>query len=95
MNLEEIYTAYFGDVYRYLLKLSGNQQTAEDITAETFLIRDGRVLAAAVREIDVRKAGFERFVARSADQSPFAYGLAAVFLSVGLGWLAGWAARRF
>lgn len=37
MNLEEIYTAYFGDVYRYLLKVSGNQQTAEDITAETFL----------------------------------------------------------
>lgn len=37
MNLEEIYTAYFGDVYRYLLKLSGHQQTAEDLTAETFL----------------------------------------------------------
>lgn len=64
-------------------------------TAETFLIRDGRVLAAAVREIDVRKAGFERFVARSADQEPILYGLAAVMLSVGLGWLAGWAARRF
>lgn len=64
-------------------------------TAETFLIRDGRVLAAAVRDIDVRKAGFERFVARSADQKPFFYGLSAVILSVALGWLAGWAARRF
>ena len=64
-------------------------------TAETFLIRDGRVLAAAVRDIDVRKAGFERFVARAADQNEFAYGLAAVLLSVGLGWLAGYFARRF
>ena len=64
-------------------------------TAETFLIRDGRVLAAATRDIDVRKAGFERFVARAADQHEIAYGLVAVLLSVGLGWLAGWAARRF
>lgn len=63
-------------------------------TAETFLIRDGRVLAAAVRDIDVRKAGFERFVARAADQNEFAYGLVAVLLSVGLGWLAGYFARR-
>ena len=64
-------------------------------TAETFLVRDGRVLAAAVREIDVRKAGFERFVARSADAHEFLYGLAAVLLSVGLGWMAGFLARRF
>ncbi|MES2755439.1 MAG: TIGR02186 family protein [Pseudomonadota bacterium] len=64
-------------------------------TAETFLIRDGRVLAAAVRGIDIRKSGFERFVARAADQNAFAYGLVAVLLSVTLGWTAGWAARRF
>jgi uncharacterized protein (TIGR02186 family) len=63
-------------------------------TAETFLIRDGRVLAAATREIDVRKAGFERFVARAAERSSFAYGLVAVALSVGLGWGAGSIARR-
>jgi uncharacterized protein (TIGR02186 family) len=64
-------------------------------TAETFLVRDGRVLAAAVREIDVRKAGFERFVARAADQNEIMYGLVAVLLSVGLGWAAGQVARRF
>lgn len=64
-------------------------------TAETFLIRDGRVLAAATRDIDIRKAGFERFVARAADQASFAYGLAAVALSIMLGWLAGVIARRF
>ncbi len=63
-------------------------------TAETFLIRDGRVLAAAVRDIDIRKSGFERFVARSADRAPFAYGLAAVVLSLAFGWGAGAVARR-
>ena len=63
-------------------------------TAETFLIRDGRVLAAAVRPIDIRKSGFERFVARAADRFAVLYGLVAVALSVGLGWFAGWVARR-
>ncbi|KQU45177.1 hypothetical protein ASG67_16035 [Sphingomonas sp. Leaf339] len=63
-------------------------------TAETFLIRDGRVLAAAVRDIDIRKSGFERFVARAAERSSILYGLTAVALSVGLGWFAGWVARR-
>ncbi|PAX07894.1 TIGR02186 family protein [Sphingomonas lenta] len=63
-------------------------------TAETFLIRDGRVLAAAVREIDIRKSGFERFVARAAERASLAYGLVAVALSVGLGWFAGWVSAR-
>lgn len=63
-------------------------------TAETFLIRDGRVLAAAVRSIDIRKSGFERRVARAAVRWSWLYGLAAVGLSVLLGWTAGWVARR-
>lgn len=63
-------------------------------TAETFLIRDGRVLAAAVREIDIRKSGFERFVARAADRHELLYGIAAVALSVVLGWGAGRLTRR-
>jgi ABC-type Fe3+ transport system permease subunit len=52
------------------------------------------VLAAAVREIDIRKSGFERFVARAAERQSLLYGLAAVALSVGLGLAAGWIARR-
>ncbi len=63
-------------------------------TAETFLIRDGRVLTAEVREIDIRKSGFERFVTIAAERAPVAYGLAAVALSVLLGWAAGRIARR-
>ena len=37
MDFEEIYRRYFRDVYRYLLRLSGSETAAEDITSETFL----------------------------------------------------------
>jgi uncharacterized protein (TIGR02186 family) len=63
-------------------------------TAETFLIRDGHVLAVATKDIDIRKSGFERFVARSAQRASLAYGLVAVALSVLFGWGAGYIARR-
>lgn len=64
-------------------------------TAETFLIQDGRVIAAAVRDISIRKSGFEQYVARAAEDHGFAYGILAVALSVGLGWAAGVVFRRF
>lgn len=63
-------------------------------TAETFLIQDRRVVAAAVREIEIDKSGFERFVATIADRWAFTYGLVAVLLSLALGWLAGVAFRK-
>jgi uncharacterized protein (TIGR02186 family) len=64
-------------------------------TAETFLIRDGKVIAAATRNIMVRKQGFERIVASFSQNRPIAYGLLAVLLSVGFGWAAGALFRRF
>jgi uncharacterized protein (TIGR02186 family) len=64
-------------------------------TAETFLIQDGRVIAAAVRNINIQKSGFEQFVASAAQQYGFAYGMIAVGLSIGLGWAAGSLFRRF
>ncbi|GGB52014.1 membrane protein [Blastomonas aquatica] len=63
-------------------------------TAETFLVRDGQVLAAAVREIEVRKFGFERFVATAAEYQPFFYGVSAVLISLLLGWLGGVVFRK-
>ena len=57
-------------------------------TAETFLIKNGKVLAAATRDIRVEKLGFERFVARAADRWSFTYGIFAVFMSLLLGWSA-------
>ncbi len=64
-------------------------------TAETFLIRDNRVLAAAVRPIEIRKSGFERFVASAAEHTSVLYGIVAVALSVLCGWGAGALWRRF
>ncbi|AHE57356.1 TIGR02186 family protein [Sphingomonas sanxanigenens] len=63
-------------------------------TAETFLIQDGKVLAAAVRPIEIRKSGFERFIADAAERWSFVYGLVAVALSLALGWAAGALFRR-
>jgi uncharacterized protein (TIGR02186 family) len=63
-------------------------------TAETFLIDDGRVVAAATRDIAIGKSGFERFVAVAARRHGVLYGLAAVLLSLGLGWIAAWLFAR-
>lgn len=63
-------------------------------TAETFLVSDGKVIAAATKEIEIDKSGFERFVALAARRHGFLYGLAAVALSLGLGWAAALAFRR-
>jgi uncharacterized protein (TIGR02186 family) len=63
-------------------------------TAETFLIKDGRVIAGAVRDIRIEKLGFERFVARAAERWALAYGLVAVGLSLFLGWAASALLRR-
>lgn len=55
-------------------------------TAETFLIRDGRVIAGAAREIRIEKLGFERLVSQAAERWSLAYGIVAVALSLLLGW---------
>ena len=63
-------------------------------TAETFLIQNGRVIAGAVREIQIEKLGFEGFVARAAERWSFAYGIVAVAVSLFLGWAASAFFRR-
>jgi uncharacterized protein (TIGR02186 family) len=63
-------------------------------TAETFLIRDGRVIAGAAREIRIEKLGFEGFVAQAAERWSVAYGITAVAISLLLGWGASAAFRR-
>ena len=83
-----------GVLYRARLTIPARVPVGK-FTAETFLIRDGRVLAAAVRPIEIRKSGFERFIARSAERYSILYGLVAVALSVFLGWGAGAIWRRF
>lgn len=63
-------------------------------TAETFLVEKGRVIAAATREIDIDKSGMEAFVTQASQRHSFLYGLAAVLLSLSLGWLASTVFRR-
>ena len=62
--------------------------------AETYLISRGRVLAVASRDVQIRKAGFERFVALAAQRHGFLYGLTAVALSLLLGYAASALFRR-
>ena len=82
-----------GVLYRAHLPLSA-RAVVGDYTAETFLIQDGRVVAAAVRDIEVRKSGLERFVANAAEDWSLLYGLAAMTVAVLMGILAGWIGRR-
>ena len=58
-------------------------------TAETFAVRDGRVIASAMSEVEVKKVGVERDIVWFADSWPLFYGLFAVALSIGMGWAAG------
>jgi uncharacterized protein (TIGR02186 family) len=62
--------------------------------AETYLISKGRVIAVASRDVEIRKAGFERFVALAAQRHGFLYGLTAVLLSLVLGYAASAIFRR-
>ena len=63
-------------------------------TAETFLIDRGKVIAAATRDIQIDKSGFERFVAVAARRHALLYGLTAMIMSLVLGWAAAAAFRR-
>jgi uncharacterized protein (TIGR02186 family) len=82
-----------GVLYRAVITIP-SQVPVGVYTAETFLIDNGRVLAAATRDIQISKSGFERFVALAARRHSFLYGLTAVLLSLGLGWAAATAFRR-
>jgi hypothetical protein len=56
-----------GVLYRARIDIPARVPVGE-YTAETFLIRNGEVAAAAVREIRIEKLGFERFVAAVAEE---------------------------
>ncbi len=55
-------------------------------TAETYLIENGHVVAGASRPVEIGKSGFERFVTIAAERWSVVYGLAAVAMSLALGW---------
>jgi uncharacterized protein (TIGR02186 family) len=82
-----------GVLYRAVITIP-SQVPVGTYTAETFLIDHGKVIAAATRDIQINKSGFERYVALAARRHEGLYGLAAVALSLGLGWAAAAAFRR-
>jgi len=82
-----------GVLYRATITIP-SQVPVGTYTAETFLIDNGKVLAAATRDIQIDKSGFERFVALAARRHRLLYGVTAVALSLALGWLAAAAFRR-
>lgn len=82
-----------GVLYRAVITIP-SQVPVGTYTAETFLIDRGKVIAAATRDIQISKSGFERYVALAARRHEGLYGLTAVFLSLGLGWAAAAAFRR-
>lgn len=75
-------------LYQARIDLPSNVTTGR-YTAETFAIARGRVLASATARIEVVKAGLEGQVVSAAQRWSFFYGLGAIALSLGMGWLAG------
>ena len=82
-----------GVLYRATITIP-SQVPVGTYTAETFLVDRGRVLAAATRDIQINKSGFERYVALAARRHAFVYGVVSVGLSLVLGWAAAAAFRR-
>ena len=82
-----------GVLYRATITIP-SQVPVGTYTAETFLVDRGRVLAAATKDIEINKSGFERYIALAARRHEGLYGLAAVLLSLGLGWAAAAVFRR-
>jgi uncharacterized protein (TIGR02186 family) len=82
-----------GILYRAVITIP-SQVPVGTYTAETFLIDQGRVVAAATRDIAIDKSGIERDVWLASRRHRFGYGLACVILSLTLGWAAAVAFRR-
>ena len=61
---------------------------------QTYLFRNGRLLAKRGDSFAVNKTGFERYVFTVAHDQPLAYGLVCVLLAIGTGWLGGVIFRR-
>jgi uncharacterized protein (TIGR02186 family) len=66
-----------------------------DYKVQIFLLRDGRVMDQITRQIAVRKAGLERFFANLAHDNPLLYGILALFLATGAGWVGAAASARW
>jgi uncharacterized protein (TIGR02186 family) len=60
----------------------------------TYVFKNGEMIAERSEGFSVRKIGFERFLALSAQQQPLLYGLICVVLAIFTGWLGGVVFKR-
>ncbi len=77
-----------GVLYQARISLPSNVTTGT-YTAETFAVTQGRVIASAESQVEVRKVGLEREVEFFSQNFGLLYGALAVLLSVLMGWGAG------
>jgi uncharacterized protein (TIGR02186 family) len=62
--------------------------------AQTYVFKDGQIIARKSEGFAVRKIGFERFLGIAANQYPLLYGLTCVALALFTGWLGGVVFKR-
>jgi uncharacterized protein (TIGR02186 family) len=80
-------------LFRANLVFPGNVPTGS-YRVEVLLIRDGQVVSAQTTPLYISQAGVSADVYEFAHRQPALYGVLAIVLAVGSGWLAGVVFRR-
>ena len=80
-------------LFRTTIQLPARVPVGEYIV-DIFLFSGGEVVDRVQQTLNVDKSGLERWVFSFAKNSPFFYGLAAVFVALFAGWLAGFIYRK-
>lgn len=62
--------------------------------AHALVVQNGEITAQATTRFIVRTEGFERFLANAARNQPLLYGIAAIVIAIGTGWIGGVLFRR-
>lgn len=97
---EDLYPAAFGQVTiqagrLFRAELPFPSRLPEGVyDVRTYLLREGRIVAAVSRPLPVGKVGFNAQLAGWSRQEGALYGLGAVFMALFMGWLGGTVMRR-
>jgi uncharacterized protein (TIGR02186 family) len=82
-----------GTLFRVRLTMPASAPRGRYI-AETYLLRDGRVIDIRSSELVIDQTGLERRVFDFSRNDPLAYGISIVLVSIAFGWLSSLAFRR-
>jgi uncharacterized protein (TIGR02186 family) len=86
-------TVQFDRLFRAQLALPANVPTGK-YQVQIYLLRDGRVVSARSRGLDVERVGAEAVVYDFAHQNSALYGLIAILVALMAGWVAHLAFRK-